>query len=161
MAGGSIDRSIALYREATGAAPLPPKGIFGFMHSTDRYPDQANLTEGAQGFRERDLAIDTIVQDWYFWPSNNENVRPWHSNARHCATADALLPAWTRLGLPSLAAARQSRLRHGAVHLSVEYDEDVARAQYELDGDVLAVHLAWQCAPLRACESECAAGQHV
>jgi len=36
MAGGSIDGSIALYREATGASPLPPKSIFGCMHSTDR-----------------------------------------------------------------------------------------------------------------------------
>ena len=44
------------------------------MHSTDRYPDQANLTRGAEGFRTRGYALDTIVQDWYFWPANNENL---------------------------------------------------------------------------------------
>ena len=74
FAGDSIDGSIALYREATGAAPLPPKGIFGFMHSTDRYPDQASLAGGAEGFRAGGYALDTIVQDWYFWPSGNENL---------------------------------------------------------------------------------------
>ena len=65
--GGNVGRSISLYREATGAAPLPPRGIFGFMHSKDRYHNQSELVEGANGFRQGGYPLDTIVQDWYFW----------------------------------------------------------------------------------------------
>ena len=68
MGGGSIARSIGLYRDATGAAPMPPRAIFGFMHSKDRFKDQANLTAAAKAFRAGGYPIDTIVQDWFFWP---------------------------------------------------------------------------------------------
>ena len=61
--------SIGLYRKATGAAPLPPRAVFGFMHSKDRFKDQATLTAAAKGFRDGSFPIDTIVQDWFFWPS--------------------------------------------------------------------------------------------
>jgi alpha-D-xyloside xylohydrolase len=68
MAGGSISRSIGLYRQATGAAPMPPRAIFGFMHSKDRFKNQTSLLAAAGGFRAGGYPIDTIVQDWYFWP---------------------------------------------------------------------------------------------
>eukprot|EP01044_Picomonas_judraskeda_P017179 COSAG03_NODE_3182_length_2158_cov_17.981391_4_plen_210_part_00 len=68
MGGGSIANSIGLYRTATGAAPMPPRAIFGFMHSKDRFTDQSSLTAAAKGFRDGQFPIDTIVQDWFFWP---------------------------------------------------------------------------------------------
>ena len=68
ISGGAITAAIQQYRKATGAAPMPPKAIMGFMHSKDRYKNQANLTAAAQGFRSGGFPIDTIVQDWYFWP---------------------------------------------------------------------------------------------
>ena len=68
MGGGSIARSIALYRVATGAAPMPPRAIFGFMHSKDRFHNQSSLENAARGFRAGGYPIDTIVQDWFFWP---------------------------------------------------------------------------------------------
>lgn len=68
MAGGSIARSITLYREATGPAPMPPRAIFGFMHSKDRFKNQSSLLTAAAGFRKGGYPVDTIVQDWFFWP---------------------------------------------------------------------------------------------
>jgi alpha-glucosidase (family GH31 glycosyl hydrolase) len=49
--GGRIARVVALYREATGHAPMPPKAILGFTMSKDRYKSQAELLTAARGFR--------------------------------------------------------------------------------------------------------------
>ena len=63
----SIARAVALYRQATGEAPMPPKPILGFTMSKDRFKSQAEIITAAHGFRSGGFAVDTIVQDWFFW----------------------------------------------------------------------------------------------
>ena len=62
--GSDVERVVALYRAASGAAPLYPKWVFGFWQCKEHYASSAELLTAVDNFRERNLPIDAIVQDW-------------------------------------------------------------------------------------------------
>ena len=68
--GPDFDRIIALYREATGQAPLFPKWAFGLFQSQDRYQSQAEVLSVKDNYRKNKIPIDCIVQDWFYWEPN-------------------------------------------------------------------------------------------
>ena len=68
--GGSIEGSIASYRDLTGQAPLFGKWAYGFWQCRERYHSQAELLENAAEFRKRQIPVDNIVQDWNYWSEN-------------------------------------------------------------------------------------------
>jgi alpha-D-xyloside xylohydrolase len=65
--GPTIDHVIAGYRTATGAAPLFPKWAYGLFQSKDHYQSSAELTAVQQGYRNNNIPVDVIVQDWQYW----------------------------------------------------------------------------------------------
>jgi alpha-D-xyloside xylohydrolase len=65
--GPSIDRVVAGYRAATGAAPLFPKWAYGLFHSKDAYGSQSELLAVKDGYRNNSIPLDCIVQDWNYW----------------------------------------------------------------------------------------------
>ena len=65
--GPGIDHVIALYRTATGAAPMFPKWAYGLFHSKDKYGSQNELLGVMSGYRDNNIPIDCIVQDWDYW----------------------------------------------------------------------------------------------
>ena len=65
--GPTIDRVIALYRTATGAAPLFPKWAYGLFQSKDHYTSSADLLSVDTGYRKNNIPVDVIVQDWQYW----------------------------------------------------------------------------------------------
>jgi alpha-D-xyloside xylohydrolase len=65
--GPSIDQVVALYRTATGAAPLFPKWAYGLFQSKDKYGSQTELLNVTSGYRDNDIPLDVIVQDWDYW----------------------------------------------------------------------------------------------
>jgi alpha-D-xyloside xylohydrolase len=67
MVGPSIDQVVALYRTATGAAPLFPKWAYGLFHSKDAYASQSELLAVKDGYRNAKIPVDCIVQDWNYW----------------------------------------------------------------------------------------------
>lgn len=67
FAGNSLDDVIAGYREATGRAPLLPKYAMGFWQSRERYKSQQELLDVVQEFRNREIPLDIIIQDWQYW----------------------------------------------------------------------------------------------
>ena len=73
--GPQIAQVIAGYRQATGAAPLPPKWALGFWQSKERYNTQQEWLDIGEGYRSRRLPIDNLVQDWFYW-----NPHPWGSH---------------------------------------------------------------------------------
>ncbi len=68
MAGNSMDDVISRYRELTGKAQVMPKWAMGFWQSRERYKTQEELLDVMHEFREREIPIDNIVQDWSYWP---------------------------------------------------------------------------------------------
>jgi alpha-D-xyloside xylohydrolase len=65
--GPEFDKIISLYREATGEAPMFPKWAFGLFQSQDRYKSQAEVLSVKNSYRNNNIPIDCIVQDWFYW----------------------------------------------------------------------------------------------
>lgn len=64
---GDADEIIASYRKATGEVPLMPSWAFGYIHCRERFHSQEELLSTARRFREEQIPIDLIVQDWQYW----------------------------------------------------------------------------------------------
>ncbi len=69
--GPGIDQVIALYRAATGAPPLFPKWAYGLFQSKDHYQSTNDLIAVKNGYRNNDIPLDVIVQDWDYWDPNS------------------------------------------------------------------------------------------
>ena len=65
--GPSFDNIIASYRKATGEAPMFPKWAFGLFQSQDRYKSQAEILSVKDNYRNNNIPLDCIVQDWFYW----------------------------------------------------------------------------------------------
>ena len=70
IAGETMDEVISGYRTLTGKAPVMPRWAMGYWQSRERYKTQKELTETLEEFRQRQLPIDNIVQDWSYWPED-------------------------------------------------------------------------------------------
>lgn len=64
---GSADEVVASYRNLTGEAPLMPDYMLGYVHCRERYNTQDELVENVRTFREKNIPISVIVQDWQYW----------------------------------------------------------------------------------------------
>lgn len=65
--GPSIDSVIAQYRTTTGAAPLFPKWAYGLFQSKDHYSTQKEVLNVVDGYRNNNIPVDVVVQDWNYW----------------------------------------------------------------------------------------------
>lgn len=68
VSGADLDAVIGGYRQLTGQAPMMPRWAYGLWQSKQRYTTQAEVLDIAAGFRQRGIPLDTIVQDWFYWP---------------------------------------------------------------------------------------------
>jgi alpha-D-xyloside xylohydrolase len=66
--GPELDEVISGYRTITGKAPMFPKWTFGYIQSKERYKTQEELLSIAAEYRQRDIPMDVLVQDWQYWP---------------------------------------------------------------------------------------------
>ncbi|SFJ70436.1 alpha-D-xyloside xylohydrolase [Sphingomonas sp. NFR04] len=67
ITGDTTDQLYAGYAKLTGSTPLPPKAAFGLIQSKARYESQAELLGIAEGYRKRNLPLDVMVLDWFYW----------------------------------------------------------------------------------------------
>ncbi|MFZ2995830.1 TIM-barrel domain-containing protein [Sphingobium sp.] len=67
ITGKTTDELYAGYAKLTGETPLPPKAGFGLIQSKARYESQKELLDIANGYRQRNLPIDVMVLDWFYW----------------------------------------------------------------------------------------------
>ena len=71
IGGTNMDGAIAGYRNLTGAAPMYGKWAYGYWQSKEHYADRDELLAVAREYRERQIPIDGIVQDWNYWGGNS------------------------------------------------------------------------------------------
>ncbi|MBR1668445.1 MAG: DUF5110 domain-containing protein [Bacteroidaceae bacterium] len=64
---GSADEIIASYRHVTGDAPMMPKWALGYIHCRERFHSSDEIIQTAQRFRDEQIPLDLIVQDWQWW----------------------------------------------------------------------------------------------
>ena len=70
MYGGSADGVIAQMRYLSGDVPMFPLWTYGYWQSKERYKS-ARETEGiVDKYRELQVPLDGIIQDWQYWGSN-------------------------------------------------------------------------------------------
>ena len=67
FAGPKSDDVIRRYRDLTGAAPMMPDWAYGYIHCRERFHSQDELLSTLKEFREKQLPLDVIVQDWQYW----------------------------------------------------------------------------------------------
>jgi len=65
--GRNLDEVIQGYREITGRATMMPKWAMGFWQCRERYKTQEEVLSVVKEFRRRQIPLDNIVQDWFYW----------------------------------------------------------------------------------------------
>jgi len=103
---GCADDVIAAYRTLTGPVPHMQDWAFGFIQCRERYDSQAELLENAQGFKDRNIPVDLIVQDWKWWGETGWNSMVFDKNkypdpkgmvdAVHDMGYKVMLSVWSR-----------------------------------------------------------------
>ncbi len=68
--GENSDQVIRGYRKITGKAPMMPKWAMGLWQCRERYKTQEELLSVVKEFRKRQIPLDNIVQDWFYWPED-------------------------------------------------------------------------------------------
>ena len=70
MYGGSADGVIAQMRWLTGDVPMFPLWTYGFWQSKERYKTAAETEGIVDEYRQLQVPLDGIIQDWQYWGSN-------------------------------------------------------------------------------------------
>lgn len=73
MYGGNSDKVIARMRELTGQVPMQALWTYGFWQSRERYTGQEELLDVVKKYRELQVPLDVIVQDWQYWGTDAAN----------------------------------------------------------------------------------------
>ena len=70
MYGGTADGVIAQMRHLSGHVPMFPLWTYGFWQSKERYKSAAETKGIVDKYRELQVPLDGIIQDWQYWGSN-------------------------------------------------------------------------------------------
>lgn len=70
MVGENADGVIACMRDLTGQAPMFPLWSFGFWQSRERYKSTDELVGVVKKYRELQVPLDGVIQDWQYWGDN-------------------------------------------------------------------------------------------
>jgi alpha-D-xyloside xylohydrolase len=71
MYGENMDGTIACMRKLTGQVPLFPLWTWGYWQSRERYVSQEQLIGIVQKYRDLQIPLDGIIQDWQYWSTDN------------------------------------------------------------------------------------------
>jgi alpha-D-xyloside xylohydrolase len=70
MYGGSADGVIAQMRHLSGDVPMFPLWTYGYWQSKERYKTAAETESIVDKYRELQVPLDGIIQDWQYWGNN-------------------------------------------------------------------------------------------
>ena len=70
MYGESADGVIAQMRHLSGEVPMFPLWTFGYWQSKERYKSSRETLGIVDKYRELNVPLDGIIQDWQYWGSN-------------------------------------------------------------------------------------------
>jgi len=109
MTGSDLQSVTARMRSLTGQAPLPPLWSLGFFQSRERYKTQEEPVEVVKRYRELNIPIDVVIQDWQYWGNDsNWNAMRFDNPAFnqpqamidqvHAQNARMLISVWASFG---------------------------------------------------------------
>lgn len=67
MYGGTADNVMKCMRDLTGQVQMNALWTYGFWQSRERYQSQEELLDVVKKYRELQVPLDGIVQDWQYW----------------------------------------------------------------------------------------------
>lgn len=70
MYGGSVDGVIAQMRQLSGDVPMFPLWTYGFWQCKERYKSSGEVLGVVDRYRQLQVPLDGIIQDWQYWGSN-------------------------------------------------------------------------------------------
>ena len=80
MYGGSGEGTIQQMRELSGQAPMFPLWTLGYWQSKERYKTQFEVVDVLKKYRELQVPIDGMIQDWRYWGEDSVwNAMKWDS----------------------------------------------------------------------------------
>lgn len=71
---GTPDEIIATYRQLTGPAPDMPAWALGYIHCRERFHSSDEILQTARRFRNEQMPLSLIVQDWQYWGRHGWNA---------------------------------------------------------------------------------------
>lgn len=109
MYGKNADGVVAQMRQLSGDVPMFPLWVYGFHQSKERYKSQIETCDVVHKYRENNIPLDGIIQDWQYWGNNylwnamefmNEEfpdpkamMKDIHDNHAHCS-----ISIWSSFG---------------------------------------------------------------
>ena len=72
ISGDTLSEILAGNHRLTGKSPLFSKKAYGLWQCRERYHDQKELLENANEMRRRQIPVDVIIQDWFYWPEKTK-----------------------------------------------------------------------------------------
>ena len=129
--GPSLDRVVAGFRNITGKATMLPNWALGYWQSRDHYSTQQQSIDAVKTFRDKQIPLDNIVQDWQYWPGQSlETIGSWAFNNNY---PDPV--AWIK-AIHDAARASDD--------LGVGMDQFAVHAQHQLPADVREEISCWE-----------------
>ncbi len=109
MYGGSADGVIAQMRQLSGQVPMFPLWTYGYWQSKERYKTEGELYGVVEKYRQLQVPLDGIIQDWQYWGSNYtwnamEFISEHFTNAKrtieriHERNAHVMISIWASFG---------------------------------------------------------------
>ena len=94
---GTPDEIIAAYRELTGPCPLMPDWALGYIHCRERFHSSQEILATANRFRQEQLPVSMLVQDWQWWGKYGWNAMRF--DEEHYPDPKLLTDSLHRMGL--------------------------------------------------------------
>ena len=94
---GTPDEIIAAYRELTGPCPLMPDWALGYIHCRERFHSSEEILATANRFRQEQLPVSMLVQDWQWWGKYGWNAMRFDED--HYPDPKLLTDSLHRMGL--------------------------------------------------------------
>ena len=71
VVGKNADEVVRGYRRLTGEVPMLPLWSFGYIQSKERYRSQQELVDVVRKYRQLQVPLDAVIQDWQYWGEDN------------------------------------------------------------------------------------------
>jgi len=94
---GTADEIVATYRQLTGQCPQMPDWALGYIHCRERFHSSDEILQTACRFRQEQMPVDMLVQDWQYWGKYGWNSMQFDED--HYPDPKALTDSLHRMGI--------------------------------------------------------------
>lgn len=109
MYGKDADGVVAQIRHLTGQVPMFPLWTYGYWQSKERYKSQEETVGVVRKYRDLNVPLDGVIQDWQYWDHNYlwnamEFLNPNFPNPQkmiddvHAMNAHMAISVWSSFG---------------------------------------------------------------